>query len=303
MKELASFLKLCEFGSIRRAAKELYITPQGLSRQINNIEIKLGVPLFVRSSEGLHLTEYGQVFRTYAEKVVCQTQTMEQEILRLRQQNGGVVPLICSFLVVGTYLYTAVEDFQALHPEQKLNITRASDIFVQRQVLEEEETIALTFIPPNPKEFDYRVLQKSPLMLLVDDRSPLSQNDTVSVAELKKQPLILLHEEFVAYHKVVDACKRANIEPVITHTVTGAVTAAKLCKMGKGAAVMMDFLVEGLDLTGIRAIPFDESVGTCDIGIMTKKNTILPASSLLFIEYLSRQMGAYDHIDISYESS
>lgn len=43
IKELISFLKVCETKSISRASKELYISPQGLSKTIKNLEKELGV--------------------------------------------------------------------------------------------------------------------------------------------------------------------------------------------------------------------------------------------------------------------
>lgn len=296
-KECTAFLKICEHGSVRKAAKDMYITPQGLSRQINCVEAKLGAPLFVRTHEGFRLTEYGRIFKAYAEKVVRQTEELQQDILELRQKNSGAVSLSCSFLVECTHVYAVLEDFPTLHPEQKLDIIRSSDAAVQCQIAEGLSEIALTIIPEDLRPFDHRILQKSRFLLLVRETEPLANRKRVNVTDLAGERLILLHEEFASYHKVINACRQANIEPWVSHTVTGAATAARLSKSGKGVAILMDFLIDELDLSGIRAIPFDESLGTCDIGILTKRDAVISAPAVLLIEYLCRHFNDHAYIE------
>lgn len=40
-KDLTCFIKICEEKSINKAASQLYITPQGLSKVIRNLETSL----------------------------------------------------------------------------------------------------------------------------------------------------------------------------------------------------------------------------------------------------------------------
>lgn len=51
-RQLEYFLKICETGSISRAAAKLYISQQALSKNIENLENSLGLPLFYRSPPG-----------------------------------------------------------------------------------------------------------------------------------------------------------------------------------------------------------------------------------------------------------
>jgi len=58
-KALRYFWCVYEERSINKAAKQLFMTPQGLSRIIQNLEDELGATLFERSSKGMVPTKCG----------------------------------------------------------------------------------------------------------------------------------------------------------------------------------------------------------------------------------------------------
>ena len=60
LKDLEYFKAVCEQKSITKAAHSLYMTPQGLSKLIKNMELELGAVLLNRSGLGITLTESGQ---------------------------------------------------------------------------------------------------------------------------------------------------------------------------------------------------------------------------------------------------
>ena len=57
IKIVHSFLELYKTGNISRTSSQLYMTQQGLSRQIKALEEELGVILFIRNSDGVTPTE------------------------------------------------------------------------------------------------------------------------------------------------------------------------------------------------------------------------------------------------------
>ena len=58
-RQLKYFLRIAEFGSFTKAAAVLHIAQPALSRQIQQLESDLGVPLFIRLDTGVALTEAG----------------------------------------------------------------------------------------------------------------------------------------------------------------------------------------------------------------------------------------------------
>lgn len=53
------FSTLCAVGNITQAARELYLSRQGLSKSMKGLEEELGTALFVRGKKGVEPTEAG----------------------------------------------------------------------------------------------------------------------------------------------------------------------------------------------------------------------------------------------------
>ena len=84
-KTLEYYRKIYEKRSIRQAAAELYISPQGLSRTLYALEEELQVRLFERSVKGLEPTRAGDYFYQEAEKLL---KSMHQTAFQVRAFMG-----------------------------------------------------------------------------------------------------------------------------------------------------------------------------------------------------------------------
>lgn len=64
------FMQVVEIGSISQAAKQGYITQQGLSQALKQLESELGVDLFHRSNKGMALTDEGKKFYHCGQRIM-----------------------------------------------------------------------------------------------------------------------------------------------------------------------------------------------------------------------------------------
>lgn len=72
-KSYLQFLAVAAHGSISAAANELHLTQPTLTASIRKLETQFGVPLFIRKSKGVELTEYGELLKEQAlEMTKCQ---------------------------------------------------------------------------------------------------------------------------------------------------------------------------------------------------------------------------------------
>ena len=70
IRDLKVFQMIAFEKSVSKAAKKLYMTPQGVSKILKNLETEMGSQLFVRDKNGMHLTESGECFLVYANQVI-----------------------------------------------------------------------------------------------------------------------------------------------------------------------------------------------------------------------------------------
>ncbi len=79
LKSLRAFKKVCETGSISKAADALYITQPGLSKSMARLEAECGHQLFERTSKGVTLTPYGRALYARIDQLVAIMDEIESE--------------------------------------------------------------------------------------------------------------------------------------------------------------------------------------------------------------------------------
>lgn len=91
LKHLRYFWATAHSGSIAGAAKQLHLTPQTISAQINLFEEELGTPLLRPAGRGLELTEAGRVALSYADEMFALGDEM---LSSLRTHAGPAMPTL-----------------------------------------------------------------------------------------------------------------------------------------------------------------------------------------------------------------
>ncbi len=119
-RKVQYFLKAAEKGSFSLAAQELYVSPQGLTKQIGSLENELGGKLFQRSRRGAVLTAFGK----YAwQKLETVTRDFENAVSEVREYarnakeriNIGIftaLPRENLVLPIVSYLLASFPDYQ-----------------------------------------------------------------------------------------------------------------------------------------------------------------------------------------------
>lgn len=127
--EAEVFVAAVEAGSLTAASKQLGLTTSYASKLVTRLEERLGVPLLIRTTRKLTLTEAGRIYlarTTEALQGLEQAESMAAE-LQLRPTGTLRVTLPGGF---GTqFVLGALADFAGLYPDLKLEL-----VFLDRQV-------------------------------------------------------------------------------------------------------------------------------------------------------------------------
>ncbi len=115
--------------SFTRAGEELFLTQSAVSRQIQELESQLGVPLFERRHRSLALTGAGRELYAAAAQVLA---TMRAATERLRAQAGRRrVSVTTTHSFAALWLVPRLASFMRAHPEVQVRIsadTRVQDL-------------------------------------------------------------------------------------------------------------------------------------------------------------------------------
>ncbi len=188
---IAYFLAVVREGSFSAAAKNMYVSQTAISQQIASLEKEMGCALFHRLSTGAVLTDQGEQFLPYAERLMgiqLELQDAFADAHRVSAIHIGYNGPLEKELIVDAYL--------SLHPHLPnlvihplyLSLTAMSDALYRGQC-----DMVLTL----PGEIDQRntyqeVLYDVPMIAAVSEASPLAEKSVVSLSDLRAYPLILL---------------------------------------------------------------------------------------------------------------
>lgn len=90
--QLEYFIAVAEEQNLTRAAARLHISQPPLSRQIKSLEDELGVPLFKRSKNGMHLLPYGEQLLLEAREITGRVQALPRLLLSHRPSEEPDAP-------------------------------------------------------------------------------------------------------------------------------------------------------------------------------------------------------------------
>lgn len=89
LRQLQYFMQICESGSILKAANNLYITQQAVSKSIAALERELGASLFYRTAKGVVLTQFGQELRKNCLPVMVSMENLNRNMEKALRFNSG----------------------------------------------------------------------------------------------------------------------------------------------------------------------------------------------------------------------
>lgn len=85
IEQLEAFVEVASSKSISIAAENLYITQPSLSRSMKLLEDELGLTLFIRSSDGVRLTDSGKSLLPAVQNILSQLDSLKQQALALTE--------------------------------------------------------------------------------------------------------------------------------------------------------------------------------------------------------------------------
>lgn len=288
IKDLTFFLYICKDKSIRKAAKSLYITPQGLSKSIKNLEDKLQFQLFYRTTNGIVLTEYGEIVKNHAEHILNDVQCMNTELINLANLNHGEVLIACAYGITSVLSPEHLLKYRKDNPDVNLNIVEYPDLLVEKAILEEKAILGFTIGPVDKKKFDAILIQAHKLYLLVNVKNPLSKKGKISFEDLKNEKFILVNKYFKTHHNIVKKCESAGFSPDISFDISEISIAHKFCHLNYGVSVTVDYVMQDIQFDDVSALPFEDDTCTWEIYMITKKEAYLSHTTKNFMNHVIR---------------
>lgn len=258
LKDLEYFKTVCQHKSITKAAHALYLTPQGLSKIIKNVENELGTSLLNRTGTGVTLTEAGAFLYERLPDFLNTYHDLCSEIRCIDQRQNHEIDLLSAYGILRLVTPECLVDFRQKYPHIKLNYREYPDRQVERMFREGEGNVAFTVGGGTLRDTRYTLMERYEIKLLVNRRHPLSRKKSVSVREIQGEKLYIESSEFHIHHLITSQCKTAGFEPDIVFETSGFSLCHKMVQQNKGISVTVDFIFEDMHQEDLVMLPFEE---------------------------------------------
>lgn len=117
-----TFAAVVENGSFTAAAQALGISKSVVSKQVSLLERHLGVQLLNRTTRRLHLTQAGEVFASYSQRIMSEVREAEQSVLPLQSEPRGRLRISAPESLAMSLLPEALLRFQQQFPKLELDV-------------------------------------------------------------------------------------------------------------------------------------------------------------------------------------
>ncbi|MBO6141177.1 MAG: LysR family transcriptional regulator [Ruminococcus sp.] len=292
IRVLKYFLAVAREQSFSVAAERLYLSQPTLSRQLKELEDELGKPLLNRSSKGVTLTEEGMILRARAEEIVALVDKAENEVKQSGEQVTGMVYIGAGETYAIKLVADTAKNLSADYPDLQYSIYSADG----SDVLEKLEKGLLDFgiVFQNVDTSKYHSVElplKDRFGVLMRCDCPLAKKETISVSDLKGQPLIIPrqpnHNSMFLESLGLDESK-ADIAAQYNLVYNGSVMASE----GMGYCICIDRLINVTGESNMCFKPFEPEI-SASCSFIWKRNAVFSKAAEKFLEQFINDIKAY----------
>lgn len=295
LRQLYYFVKVAKKQHVTQAAEELHIAQSAVSRQIHQLEEHLGVDLFLQQGRNLQLTPVGMLFLERVETILSDLERAIQETREFVDPDKGEIRFGFPHSMGVHLVPMVVSEFRKQYPEVKFKLKQGKYDNLIDSVLKAE--IDLAFISPFPEKHPQvagDILLTEKLYAVFPLEHPLSNQENVSLDELREENFVLFREGFSLRNIVIDACKQAGFTPRISFESDETDTIRSLVAAGMGISLLpeMSLRYSCTPLQVVKLNITDQHV-TRTIGIIHRKNERLPKVAEGFKSFIIQYMNKY----------
>lgn len=186
--------------SISKTASRFFVSPQALSKSMQQLEAEIGATVLVRSPFGVTLTPQGELFLNKMSPFIDQYDALHEEFLSSTEGEGDsdapeTIHICISSVLASLLLPQAIANFHSKHPRTRITVEEVEYNEIFPALSEGKCDLALLTVndeyfykewnDAGEKDFHYNLLLSDRLVGCVSSSSPLAKKETITHKDLK----------------------------------------------------------------------------------------------------------------------
>ena len=234
--------KVCELGSLTKAAEALEITQSAVSHTINSLEEQFGFAILTRSRAGVKLTDNGQRIMPSVRGMLNYYEQLTQTVSAIRGLDFGTVRIGAFTSVAVHWLPGVIKEFQRDYPNVDIKLLNGDYHDVEKWLT--EGSVDLGFVNlPTKLNCECIALMEDRLLAILPPDHKFASYPKFPLVECETEAFITLLE--TSNHDANKALSAAGIKPNIKFSTKDDYAIIAMVEQGLGISIMPELLLRG----------------------------------------------------------
>jgi len=240
IRHLKYFLAVAEDLHFRKAAERLFISQPGLSKQIKQMEIGLGLVLFERHNRKVILTKAGEYLKR---ELTINLKNLEHTIHHSKLLNDGKKGDL-KFGYVGSAMQEIIPNllvkFKNQHPNVLFGLKEMDNHKQIEGLLSYDLDVGFVRLDRVPRGLMLKPVLKESFCLVLPENHPIHTDNFKSLAQFEEESFILFDPKYSSsyYEKVMQLFDDSGFSPIVSHNTIHAGSIYKLVENNFGISIV-----------------------------------------------------------------
>lgn len=208
IRQLKQFVHVAKCRNITKAAAELYMTQQALSKAIGQLQEEVGDELFLQTGNGLQLTSFGNKLLSISLSLIQYYDSCMGMIDKLIEKNRSAITVVYEHPM---FQYAIPKELSVKYNVAAVPFNGLGACL--EQVRAGKVDLALCNVPEDLSDLQYFRIIWEPLMFLMNKSHPLAQKELLTLRDIQDMPQSVCTPFTRVMLQLIDACINGGFYP------------------------------------------------------------------------------------------
>ena len=275
LRDLEYLVALQELKHFRKAAEKCFVSQPTLSGQIRKLEDELDVILIERTSRKVLFTQAGEQIAEQARRVLMEAKSIKEIAKNFGNPTAGAIHIGLIPTVAPYLLPLIVPTIQQQFPDLEMFLHENQTKVLLKQLDEGELDCLLLAYLPEMEHYGHLELYDEPLELIVPNTHHWHGRDSIDLAELSGERVLMLEDGHCLREQAMDFCFTAGAEEDQSFKATSLETLRHMIAAKAGVTLLPRLAIPRSRFTeGVCYIKFCAPEPTRKIVLLYRKGSV-----------------------------
>jgi DNA-binding transcriptional LysR family regulator len=288
--ELKLFKEIAATRSMSKGAAHCGVSQSAASQHVQEVERRLGVTLFDRSTRPLELTPAGKLYNDFCRDILSREEELGLALESLKHELDGAVRVASIYSIGLSEMSHLQEEFSARYPTVQLQVEYMRPEKVYEAVLNGAADLGLVSYPEASREIAAIPWRDEEMQVAVPPSHPFALRHEVYPADLNGQTFIGFDEDLSIRRELDRFLRAQGVEVNLAMHFDNIQTIKEAVALGTGISILPARTMQPEIVQGrLVAVKLHAPDLVRPVGVVHRKRKKLSRAAQAFLELLSVQ--------------